>query len=200
MARACMSTFLARREVPSAPMGSRGRRPVKRRTYVGQLKLCQGRDADLSLGPFIGSNDGRISHSPGERLHRCPSLPRRPCRISSCARSHNHPDRRFGKARKVGVGTASRSVISDQRTTVDPMRKSPRDLDRAEALLGAERQMEEHEATLFDRLLKGVAPYVPKGLSADERHHLIGRLIEANPQVREVVQRLETFGRFRSSS
>lgn len=58
--------------------------------------------------------------------------------------------------------------------------------------------MEEHEAALFDRLMEGVAPYVPKGLSADERHHLIGGLIEASPELCEIAQPLEIFKRFGS--
>lgn len=78
------------------------------------------------------------------------------------------------------------------------MMKSSGNLDQAEVLLGAERQMAEHEAGLFDRLIEGVAPYVPKGLSADEKRHLIDRLIEADPELRALAQRLEIFKRFGS--
>lgn len=35
-----------------------------------------------------------------------------------------------------------------------------------------------------------------KGLSADERRHVIGGLIAASPELREVAQRLETLSSF----
>ena len=58
--------------------------------------------------------------------------------------------------------------------------------------------MANHQVDLFDRLLEGVAPYVPKGLSADEKRHLIDGLIEASPELCEIAQRLETLKRFGS--
>jgi hypothetical protein len=90
--------------------------------------------------------------------------------------------------------------MADRRDTVNSMGKSPGDLESVEALAEAERQMAEHEADLFDRLMEGVAAYVPQDLSAYERRHLVDGLIEANPELREVAQRLEIFERFRSAS
>jgi hypothetical protein len=73
------------------------------------------------------------------------------------------------------------------------MWKSPGAVDHAEALVDAERQMADHQVDLSDRLMERVAPYVPKGLSADEKRHLIDGLIEASSELCEVAQRLETF-------
>jgi hypothetical protein len=76
------------------------------------------------------------------------------------------------------------------------MWKSPGDFDHAEALVDAERQMAGHQVDLFDRLMGGVVPYVPKSLSPDEERHLIEGLIDANPELCEIAQRLEIFRPF----
>jgi hypothetical protein len=76
------------------------------------------------------------------------------------------------------------------------MRQSLGYVDQAEGLVEAERQIEELEVDLFGRLLKGVAAHVPKGLSADERRHVIGSLIAASAELGEVAQRLETLSSF----
>lgn len=76
------------------------------------------------------------------------------------------------------------------------MRQSLGYVDQAEGLVEAKRQIEELEVDLFGRLLKGVAAHVPKGLSADERRHVIGGLIAASPELGEVAQRLETLSSF----
>jgi hypothetical protein len=78
------------------------------------------------------------------------------------------------------------------------MWKPPGDLDHAEALVDVERQMADHQVDLFDRLLEGVAPYLPKHLSVDEKRHLIESLIDASPELCEVAQRLEILKRFGS--
>jgi hypothetical protein len=76
------------------------------------------------------------------------------------------------------------------------MRQSLGYVDQADGLVEAERQIEELEVDLFGRLMKGVAAHVPKGLTADERRHVIGGLIAASPELREVAQRLETLSSF----
>lgn len=76
------------------------------------------------------------------------------------------------------------------------MSQSLRYVDQADGLVEAEGQIEELEVDLFGRLMKGVAAHVPKGLSADERRHVIGGLIAASPELREVAQRLETLSSF----
>jgi hypothetical protein len=78
------------------------------------------------------------------------------------------------------------------------MKKSPGDLDHAEALADVERQMAAHQVDLFDRLMEGVAPFVPKYLSAKEKHHLIEGLIEASPELCDLAQRLEVLRQFES--
>jgi hypothetical protein len=90
--------------------------------------------------------------------------------------------------------------MAARRATVGPVRESAADPDRAEALAEAECQMAEHEVDLFNRLLEGVAAYVPKDLSADERRHVIEGLAGANPELREVAQRLAILQRFRHFS
>lgn len=60
--------------------------------------------------------------------------------------------------------------------------------------------MAEHEVDLFDQLIEGVATYVPKDLTAGERRHVIEGLIGANPELREVAQRLAILQRFRRFS
>lgn len=52
--------------------------------------------------------------------------------------------------------------------------------------------MADHQVDLFDHLMEGVVPHVPKNLSADEKRHLIEGLIDANPELCEIAQRLET--------
>jgi len=71
------------------------------------------------------------------------------------------------------------------------MRQSLGYVDHADGLVEAERQIEELEVDLFGRLMKGVGPHVPEGLTADERRHVIEGLIEASPELREVAQCLE---------
>ncbi|MGV1048563.1 MAG: hypothetical protein ACOYD4_08600 [Solirubrobacterales bacterium] len=72
------------------------------------------------------------------------------------------------------------------------MSKSFEDVSSDGAILQAEQEMTELAVGLFDRLVAELAGYVPRDLSTDEKRHVVEGLIEANPELDEMAERLAT--------
>jgi hypothetical protein len=72
------------------------------------------------------------------------------------------------------------------------MTKPFEDVSSEDVILQAEQEMTELAAGLFDHLVAELAGYVPRNLSTEEKRHVIEGLIDANPDLDEMAERLAT--------